>query len=426
MELPDRYEDLGLIAVGGMGEVRRVQDRRLQSVVAMKISLPEVSASPLLQQRFRDEGRLTAQLHHPGIIAVHDLGELADGRLFFTMEEVRGRTLATIIEEHHTDPDSPWTLRRLVEVFWRACQALAYAHHQGVIHRDIKPDNLMVGGLGEVRVMDWGLARQLSEAEPMIPRLGGPLREQTQVGDVVGTPAFMSPEQARGRLEDLGPETDVYALGATLHAILSGEPPYPGGAVSAWKALIASEPPAPLPAHTPAELRDICATAMHPDALMRPLDASEVAEAVEAWLEGARKQQEAMAILARADEARPEIDGMRSRATTLRSEADTILAPLKPYDPVEKKRPGWRLLDAASDCERQAAVAEAGWLQTVRSALNLCQSSPLPTTGSPTTTSGACSTPRPSDAIRMLLGSRRSSAAMIAVGLRDFWRDSAR
>ncbi|HMG55542.1 MAG TPA: serine/threonine-protein kinase, partial [Kofleriaceae bacterium] len=226
--LPGRYDDLCRIGGGAFGEVRRVRDTLFDRVVAMKLLRASHADRESVRRRFLVEAQITAQLQHPGIVAVYDRGELPDGRLWFTMKEVRGRTLGDVIDELHAhkEPDgfrpvaSGWTFRRLIDAFARIAQAIAYAHSRGVVHRDLKPDNLMVGEFGEVLVMDWGLARRLGTEAGELDQAGGSGGSSpalTHHGDVLGTPAYMSPEQARGDTARHGPSTDVYALGAVLH-----------------------------------------------------------------------------------------------------------------------------------------------------------------------------------------------------------------
>ncbi len=228
--LPERYEDHGCLATGGFGEVWRVRDRVLHRNLAMKVLRPDFVHSQHMRARFLTEARITAQLQHPGIVAVHDQGELADGRLWFTMKEVRGRTLRAVIDEVHgaagadgfVEAPSGWTFRRLLDAFARISQAVAFAHSRRVMHRDLKPDNLMVGEFGEVLVMDWGLARRVDADTDSLPGLisvdlpadalglssvlgaeiaESPTAELTRYGDVLGTPAYMPPEQALGQRE---------------------------------------------------------------------------------------------------------------------------------------------------------------------------------------------------------------------------------
>ncbi|MDP6932804.1 MAG: serine/threonine-protein kinase, partial [Myxococcota bacterium] len=211
----ERYEDLGLIETGGMGEVRRVRDRELNRTMAMKIIRVEMLDRPKVLARFIEEAQATAQLQHPCIVPVHEVGRLSDGRLYFTMKEVRGRTLAHVINEvHDASPDeawevSPtgWTFRRLVASLLRVCEAVAYAHERGVVHRDLKPDNIMVGEHGEVLLMDWGVAKvmgrqdlaaEAGDLDPVRTNRSQDDSHATRMGLVAGTPAYMSPEQAGG------------------------------------------------------------------------------------------------------------------------------------------------------------------------------------------------------------------------------------
>jgi len=225
----DRYEQIHLIGSGTFGDVWQVRDRVLSRILAMKLQRSEHRRSHHMRARFLTEARITADLQHPGIVAVHDQGELGDGRLWFTMKEVRGRTLRTVVDEVHAaaGPDgfraaaSGWTFRRLIDAFARIAQAVAFAHSRKVMHRDLKLDNVMVGEFGEVLVMDWGLARRVDDPseDPEDPSamLEAELSvELTQGGDVLGTPAYMPPEQARGRRDLHGTHSDVYALGAIL------------------------------------------------------------------------------------------------------------------------------------------------------------------------------------------------------------------
>jgi serine/threonine-protein kinase len=380
-EVLARYEVLGVLGKGGMGQVYRVRDPRLNRTMALKV-VHRGSFAPEAIARFIEEAQVTAQLTHPGIIPVHELGQLSDDRLYFTMQEVKGRTFGEVIGEVHaeakgyragTEPTSGWTLHRLVVAFKAACEAVAYAHHRGVVHRDIKPNNIMIGEYGEVLVLDWGLAKLVGAAER--PRGDLPLEEVstqrhetgehiTQTGRVMGTPMYMSPEQARGEVARLGPRSDVYALGAVLFELLSGKPPLRRGHALAMLLQARSgqtvELEGALP--IPKELREICerAVARKPEA--RFDDAGALAEAVEGWLEGVRQTEQAREIVADAGRLEPEVADLRARAEALQNEAVSRLAEIRPHDPVEVKRPAW---DAAAksealyrDAERKAVEVE--------------------------------------------------------------------
>ncbi|MBK9261368.1 MAG: SUMF1/EgtB/PvdO family nonheme iron enzyme [Polyangiaceae bacterium] len=383
--LPGRYEDLGEIARGAFGEVRRVRDTLLDRVVAMKVLHAEHADVEHVRRRFLTEVRITAQLQHPGIVAVHDRGELSDGRLWFTMKEIRGRTLHEVIDELHDASDargfgtttSGWTFRRLVDAFTRIVQAVAYAHRQGIVHRDLKPENLMVGEFGEVLVMDWGLARRVGPTESPA---GGVFQDDqtpglTQHGDILGTPAYMSPEQARGALALHGPASDVYALGAVLYCLLAGKPPYEGASSRDVLMAVLRGPPkavrdaARMP--LPNELCVICEHAMHRDITERFPNAASLWNELVAWLDGVRLREQALEALAQARTYEPEITRLRSEENLARGKARALQNDLRPFDPVEKKRPAWDLEDEASRLGRMAALAETKWLEAVHGALSI-------------------------------------------------------
>ncbi len=383
--LPSRYEELGAIGSGGFGVVLRVWDRILERVLAMKVLHAQLVRSEHVRSRFLTEARITAGLQHPGIIAVHDLGELADGRLWFTMREVRGRTLRAVIDEVHeaAEPDRfvetrlGWSFRRLLDAFARISQAVAFAHRSGVMHRDLKPDNLMVGELGDVLVMDWGLARRVDagEDEGTFDSMDLPA-DITRLGDVLGTPAYMPPEQAHGHRHLHGTASDVYALGAILYHVLSGRPPYAGTGPEVLRQVEAG-PPAPLTdallsrPKVPEELVALCERSMRREIGERYADAEPFAREIVAFLDGARRREQALAELETARAMEPEIAGLRGKAAHRREEAQALLFEAKPYDPIEKKQRGWSLEDEAAALDRDAALFETTWLQKVHAALIL-------------------------------------------------------
>jgi tetratricopeptide (TPR) repeat protein len=228
-ELPlqiGRYQLEGEIARGGMGRIVRVRDEDFDRPLALKIML---SGGGEQEERFVREARMTGLLQHPGIPPVHALGRLADGRPWFVMKLVEGRSLHALLAER---PAPSAELPRFIGIFGQICQTVGFAHARGVIHRDLKPLNIMVGAFGEVQVMDWGLAKWLTDtrAEPQAhePRpaeaIGSEM--QTRAGSVLGTPAYMAPEQARGELDRVDARADVFGLGGILCTILTGQPPY--------------------------------------------------------------------------------------------------------------------------------------------------------------------------------------------------------
>ncbi len=229
---PPGYELHEEIGRGGMGVVYRARDAAFDRDVAVKLLADSYPADSSAAQRFLSEARITGQLQHPGIPAVHQVGTLADGRPFLAMKLIKGSTLEAILKQR-TDPAAD--RGRLLAIFEAVCQAVGYAHAHHVIHRDLKPANVMVGAFGEVQVMDWGLAKVLGEDTPATgdTRAAEQTRAWTQVsptpeagshtqaGSLVGTPAFIPPEQAIGEIERVNERADVFGLGALLAADLT-------------------------------------------------------------------------------------------------------------------------------------------------------------------------------------------------------------
>ena len=236
-----RYELRELIARGGMGVVYAAKDEKLNRRVALKV-LDSGTPSPELAQRLLREAKILAQLEHPGIVPVHDVGMLPDGRVFYTMKFVEGARLDQHVKQLDSMPER-------VRLFLRICDAVAFAHARGVLHRDLKPANVMVGPFGEVLVMDWGLAKVLKEdpesSETVFAHRGAEEKssEDTQAttvtghGTVLGTPGYMSPEQERGETEKIDARSDVFSLGALLKFV--AEKPSANGVEKLPRALYA-------------------------------------------------------------------------------------------------------------------------------------------------------------------------------------------
>jgi len=225
-----RYEARGTLGAGGMGAVERSFDRELGREVARKSLHRD---APNTRTRFLREARITGRLEHPGIVPVYDLGRDAEGHPYYTMAIVEGRTLAALLDDLRGGADEP-TFATCLEIFQRACDAVAYAHSRGVIHRDLKPENIMVGEYGQVRVVDWGLAREVGQVDDVAgPEATGTDAALTLDGMVLGTPAYMPPEQADGRMAEVDERSDVYSLGAILYEITTLERPFAGDSVHA-------------------------------------------------------------------------------------------------------------------------------------------------------------------------------------------------
>ncbi len=246
-EMPDtdggsvgRYQLQGEIARGGMGAIIRGRDVDLGRELAIKVLLESHQGDPQVIRRFVEEAQIGGQLQHPGIVPVYELGTFPDRRPYFAMKLVKGRTLAALL---HDRAGPMADLPRFLGIFEQVCQTMAYAHARGVIHRDLKPSNVMVGAFGEVQVMDWGLAKVLPQGGIADELAANPDHEtviatvrsgsagsgsESQAGSVLGTPAYMAPEQARGEVERIDERADVFGLGAILCEILTGRPPFAG------------------------------------------------------------------------------------------------------------------------------------------------------------------------------------------------------
>ncbi len=218
---PSRYQELDVVGRGGMGVVHRVVDRVLGREAAMKVIEGPLATRPVDVLRFLEEAQITGQLDHPGIVPVHDFGLGSDGsRAYFTMKLVRGDTLSHLIHVQQAFGLAGRALERLLGTFLRVCEAVSFAHARCVVHRDLKPDNVLVGTHGQVYVMDWGLARVIEGGRPSEGARPIPLLM------IAGTPSFMAPEQAQGRVADIDARTDVFGLGGILYAILTGHGPF--------------------------------------------------------------------------------------------------------------------------------------------------------------------------------------------------------
>jgi tetratricopeptide (TPR) repeat protein len=292
-----RFEVLAEIARAGMGVVYRAHDPAVNRDVAVKVLQERFRNHPVAIRRFVEEGQITGQLQHPGAPAIHEIGTLPDGSPFLAMKLVKGVTLANQIAAPSPDRGG------LVAVFLQVAQAVGYAHSKGVIHRDLKPANVMVGQFGEVQVMDWGLAKVLSKLPSSGPRQAEAPTQytfietgrssdpglETQAGSVLGTPAYMSPEQAGGEVELVDERADVFGLGAVLCTILTGDPPFRDRTVEAVRLRAVRGQVEDAYARLDQcgagpELVALCKRCLMPDRDSRPRNAAEVAAAVSAHL----------------------------------------------------------------------------------------------------------------------------------------------
>jgi serine/threonine-protein kinase len=370
----ERYEDRGVIGRGGVGEVRRVFDRKLQRVVAMKTLHPH-KADRLSAYRFQREAVVSAQLQHPAIVPIYDLGRRPDGSTYYTMREVSGDTLKVLIGKVHSvsvgmwrTTEEGWSLTRLVSVLVRVAEAVAFAHARGAVHRDLKPDNIMVGDYGDVQLLDWGLVKVVGEgvAEPVVPHA-----DRTRAGSITGTPAYMSPEQALGEVHKIGPGTDVYSLGAILFTILTNRLPLEGNLPQIVSALIEGriDPPSKrtrLP--VPSELEALCKAALVLEIGDRPT-ATELADALRSWTEGAPKRAEAMRLVQSAQLLLPRARVLRQRGQALRTKSEQMLSRVPTWASEERKLGAWALADQADDQAREGRELELEARRSLQKAL---------------------------------------------------------
>ncbi len=394
--LGERYQDLGRVAVGGMAEVHLAWDRRLSREVAVKVLSVGLAGRPQARSRFLAEVQTTALLQHPAIVPVHDAGELPDGRPWFAMAAVRGETFGAQLRARPREAVSELALRRWIQVVLAVCQAVAHAQDRGVVHRDLKPDNVMVGPGGEVYLLDWGLAERWDADEA------------ASVAQIVGTPAYVAPEQARGEPLRRDGRADVFSLGAMLFEVLAGEPPRVGSpeamlaeaAAGRHRSLAAvcAAPP-------PAELADLCAVAMSPAPDDRPASAHPMAAALQAWLDGAHRRAQAEQSLGLAEAARAEAAALRAEAEATQRAAVAAAEAAPRLAPVAAKRPIWLLEDRAAGQLRAATRADLDADRLLAAALRLAPD---------LVAARAASATRALDAHRSAEAARRSEEALRA------------
>lgn len=299
-EKTPRYEVLAEHARGGLGEILLAHDRALYRDVALKQIQQPFADDAEHRDRFIREAVVTGSLEHPGIVPVYDLGFDSRGRPYYVMRMIRGRSLAEAIADFHAQggPTHSLELRKLLTRFLTVCHTLHYAHSRGVLHRDIKPSNIMLGPYGETLLVDWGLARtfppsqSLSEQKPdgMTPlplHEGQPSSTGTEWGTLIGTPAYMSPEQALGWHDRLTPASDIYSMGATLYHVLTGRPPLQGSSLESLIINVQQQAfprPRQLFPAIPRDLEAICLKAMARQVSQRYPTAAHMADDIERFL----------------------------------------------------------------------------------------------------------------------------------------------
>ena len=294
-----RFRVLRPHARGGLGVVFVALDTELHREVALKQILDDHTDDAASRRRFLLEAEITGGLEHPGIVPVYGLGTYGDGRPYYAMRFIRGDTLKEAIERFHADAglrkdpgQRSLELRKLLRRFTDVCNAIDYAHSRGVLHRDLKPRNIIVGQYGETLVVDWGLAKATGRSDPasgeptLRPASSASGSAETRPGSALGTPAYMSPEQAEGDLERLGPRSDVYSLGASLYELLTGKPPLAGDAVKVIPRVQRGDfpPPRAIDPSIDRALEAICRKAMAKRSEDRYGSCRALAEDLDCWM----------------------------------------------------------------------------------------------------------------------------------------------
>ena len=351
-----RYVPIGELGRGGMGRVDVVFDRLLGRPVAQKKVLERHNDTFLVS-----EGQIGAQLEHPSIVPVYDLGTDAEGRPFYTMRVVNGRSLSQILHDEHGGSSERLGLSKLLGILRQVCLAVDYAHSRGVVHRDLKPDNVVVGAFGEVYVLDWGVACVTDDSDiQQSERMPG-------AEAVAGTPGYMAPEQALA--EPVDGRTDVFALGVILHEVLTGTLPFEDDDLHSVVRRATEPDTIPPPSLTgprptvPAPFDELVRSCLRRDAKARPSSTRFIADAIDGYLDAERtraeREREAADHVQEGHEAWADHQRLDQQAALLRREAEVMLTELEPWQPATKKKPGWEMAERSRRLGAQAAKALA-------------------------------------------------------------------
>ncbi|MEE2757883.1 MAG: bifunctional serine/threonine-protein kinase/formylglycine-generating enzyme family protein [Myxococcota bacterium] len=405
--LTERYEKLGELGAGGMGRVLKVKDKLLNRVLAMKVIHGYLFEHESNLQRFVQEAQVCAQLQHPNILPIYDIGILDSGPIFITMMEIKGDSLHQRIQAVHAasshqswqDTEDGWNLHRLVSAFHDVCKAVSHAHENGVVHRDLKPKNIMIGPFGEVLVVDWGLAKviEADELNSSVNTIRSTHDVQaTAVGSIYGTPAYIAPELATGEVTTANRLTDIYALGVILYEILRGQAAYSGQSMHqilmqvvtapqpGFESVNASSTDNPTlenelaeeatyvtngGAPIPGLLVEMCTKAMARDPLERFKSASEMVEMIGQWLDGSRRREKALELVGAAKRLEQDIRDAELRATDLLVAAQASSTGTLPWQSDTAKLDAWHKEDEATALLTQSMIKRTEKIQLYRAAL---------------------------------------------------------
>ncbi|MHC5077944.1 MAG: protein kinase domain-containing protein [Planctomycetota bacterium] len=355
----ERYTILDELGRGGIGAVYSAFDHNLQRHVAIKVMLSERKGLTRAE-RFIREAKLSGQLQHPNIVPVYDMGEYGNNLPFFTMRMVRGRSLAEVLQsirDGDRETQAAYSIWRLLPIFQAICMGIAYAHEKGIVHRDLKPENVMIGDFGEVLVMDWGLAKFRDQEEILDSGEAISILEPdiTSEGTILGTPIYMSPEQAAGKVEEIDERSDIYALGAILYEILTLHAPFEGGKIRTLLDRVIGESPIPpsvragtsRPIHP--ELDRITLKALRKSKSERYSSVRALHDDVQKYVEGAKER------IRRREEAREAIEegrklaeryfAMREVVHRYEKTRDVATRKFKGWEPVAEKKELWAIED---------------------------------------------------------------------------------